>query len=82
MYVVNRLVVIGGEFMKKTVQSFREVTASDEFRMLVQARFDASNREASALDHAKREERAVWQCVVADKNAEIAELKALLNRKK
>ena len=37
--------------------------------------------EASALNHAKQQEREFWQGVVADKDAEIAELKAELEKK-
>ena len=75
--------------MKQAIGAYRAATAADEFRQLERMRADARNREASALGHARREERAKWQGVVAekdaahvaalaDKDARIAELMARL----
>jgi len=64
--------------MTEALQAYRHVAASDEFkekeRMWAKARHD----EAQALYNAKREERKHWQGVVADKDAENAELRAQL----
>ena len=43
-------------------------------------RSDARRNESSALDHARREERAKWEGVLADKDANIAELEARLKK--
>jgi len=66
--------------MKKAIGAYRTVTATDEFKQLERMRADARNREASALGHARREEREKWQGVVAEKDAEIEELKKQLGK--
>jgi hypothetical protein len=61
-------------------------TASSEFRELERLRADARHNEAAALRHARQEERKLanseWQGVVADKDALIAKLRALLEKNK
>ena len=46
---------------------------SREEREILRLRFEASCNEASALGHARREEREKWQSVVADKDAALAD---------
>ena len=64
--------------MQQAIQSYRSITATEEFRTLERMRSDARRNEASALGNARREERAKWQGVVADKDTRIAELEAQL----
>ena len=56
----------------------------DRFKELARLRERARHNEASALDHARREERKLWQNVVADKDAALADkdaqIAALLSR--
>jgi len=58
--------------MKQAIQAYRKVSSTEEFRSLERMRSDARRNEASALGAARREEREMWQVVVADKDAEIA----------
>jgi len=44
----------------------------DEFKELERLRSRARHNEASALGNARREERKIWQGVVAEKDAELA----------
>jgi len=50
-----------------------KITASPEFRQLERMRSDARHNEASALNHARQQEREKWQTVVADKDARLAD---------
>ncbi|MDR1088297.1 MAG: Rpn family recombination-promoting nuclease/putative transposase [Coriobacteriales bacterium] len=67
----------------EAIGAYREITVSPEFRELERLRSDARHNEASALQYARQEERklvdARWQSVVADKDAEIARLRARLD---
>ena len=66
-------------------RAYHQITADPEFREMERMREMARHDEASALRHArdegKAEEREKWQGVVADKDAEIARLRAELDRK-
>jgi len=71
--------------MKQAIGAYRSVTATDEFKEIERLRSRARHNEASALGHARREEREKWQSVVAQKDAEndklrkqLAELQAKL----
>jgi predicted transposase/invertase (TIGR01784 family) len=70
--------------MKQAIGAYRSVTATDEFKEYERLRSLARHNEASALGHARREERALadaeWSSVVADKDAEIARLRAQLEK--
>ena len=70
--------------MSEAVVAFRHVAASDEFREIERMRSKARHDEAQALKNAEMrgEERAdaKWQDVVADKDAEIARLRAQLGK--
>jgi len=71
--------------MEQAIQAYHQITADSEFREMERLREMARHNEASALRHArdegKAEEREKWQGVVADKDAEIARLRAELDRK-
>ena len=74
--------------MQQAIEAYRYVSATEEFRALERMRSDARRNEASALGNARREEREKWQGVVADKDAaladkdaEIARLRAMLDGK-
>ena len=69
---------MGVPVMKQAIGAYRKVTATDEFRQLERMRADARNREASALGHARREERKKWEGVVAEKDTALAEKDALI----
>ncbi|GHU90629.1 hypothetical protein FACS1894202_10730 [Clostridia bacterium] len=58
--------------MKQAIGAYRNITATDEFKEIERMRSLARHNEASALNHARREERAKWQSVVADKDAALA----------
>jgi len=68
--------------MKQAIGAYRKVTATDEFKEIERLRSRARYNEASALGKARREEREKWQGVVAEKDAEIATLRAQLAEKK
>jgi hypothetical protein len=71
--------------MNEAINAYNQITVSPEFRELERARSYARHNEASALGHARREgeakEREKWQGTVAEKDAEIARLRAELDRK-
>ena len=70
--------------MEQAINAYRSITAADEFKEIERLRSLARHNEASALGHARREERAKWQAtlakVVAQKDAEIARLRAELGK--
>ena len=71
--------------MEQAIRAYHQITADPEFREMERMREMARHDEASALRHArdegKAEEREKWQGVVADKDAEIARLRAELGQK-
>ena len=71
--------------VQQAIGAYREVMVSPEFRELERLRADARHNEASALRNAERKaetaEREKWQGVVAEKDAQIAELRARLGEK-
>jgi len=71
--------------MSEAVAAYRSVAASEEFRELQRLRELARHNEAAALRHAAEVERAKWekvvasnQAIMAEKDAEIARLRAQL----
>jgi hypothetical protein len=71
--------------LQQAIDVYRTLTATKEFKELERLRERARHNEASALGHARRKERAKWRGIVADKDAaladkeaEIARLRALL----
>jgi predicted transposase/invertase (TIGR01784 family) len=77
---------LGVSFVEQAIGAYHSVTADQAFRNLERMRFDATNIEASALGNARRKgeeigeerERAKWQAVVADKDAENESLRRQL----
>ena len=71
--------------MSEAIAAYRHVAASDRFIQIEKARSKARHDEAQALNNARRQEREQrdehWQGVVAEKNAQIAELLAQLGKK-
>ena len=59
--------------MKKAVGVLKELSADESTRMLYEAREKARMDFESLRDDAVRDERELWQGVVADKDAEIAD---------
>jgi len=72
---------MGVPIMSEAIVAYRHVAASPELREAERMRSKARHDEAQALQNAKREEREHWQGVVADKDAEIARLRAQLGKK-
>ncbi|GHV48899.1 hypothetical protein FACS1894204_13400 [Synergistales bacterium] len=70
--------------MEEAIGAYRSVTATDEFKEIERLRTLARHNEASALGHARREERALadaeWGSIVAANKAEIAANKAEIAR--
>jgi cob(I)alamin adenosyltransferase len=75
--------------MNQAIETYRSITATEEFWTLERMRADARHNEAAALHNARikgrREESEKWRKVVekkdaalADKDAEIARLRELL----
>ena len=73
-----RIEVMGVPVMKQAIEAYREVTAMDEFREIERLRSRARNNEASALGHARREERKKWLGIVSEKDAALSEQAAAL----
>jgi predicted transposase/invertase (TIGR01784 family) len=73
-----KIATIGGAVMEQAIKAYRQVTATDEFKELERLRSRARHNEASALGHARREEAAKWQGVVAEKDAALADKDAVL----
>ena len=67
--------------MEQAVKEYRRITTTEEFREIERLRSRARHNEASAVRHAKEEEREKWQGVVAEKEATIAEQSATIANK-
>lgn len=66
--------------MKQAISAYQHITATAEFREIERLRSKARHDEAQALSHARQEEREKWQGVLAEKDAEIARLRAQLEK--
>ena len=77
---------LGVDVMSRAVAAYRSVTASGKFKELERVRAKTRHNEASAIYNAEERgavqgaeiERKKWQGVVAEKDAAIAELTALV----
>ncbi len=61
--------------MKEAIRAFRQVSAANEFREIERLRERARHNEASALYHARMEEREKWQAVITQKDEENEKLR-------
>jgi hypothetical protein len=72
--------------MSEAINAYYAITTSSEFRERERLYEKARHDEAQAMRHARlegiKEEREKWQGVVADKDVEIARLRAEIDRKK
>ena len=68
--------------IKKAVARLMELSADEKTRLLYEAREKERMDNESREDWARTEEREKWQCVVAYKDARIAELEAQLAKNK
>jgi len=66
--------------MNTAIQAYRHIAASDEFKERERLWSTARHDEAQALRNAQRQRDEHWQGVVAEKDARIAELEALLKK--
>jgi len=70
--------------MKQAINAYHQITATSEFREMERLRSLAGHNEAAALRNArnegKAEERTIWQSVVADKDAKLADKDAEIAR--
>ncbi|MCL2185455.1 MAG: Rpn family recombination-promoting nuclease/putative transposase [Treponema sp.] len=66
------------KIMDQAINAYYNITAESELRERERLWEKARHDEAQALSNAKEEEREIWQSIVADKDAEIAQLKAQL----
>ena len=64
--------------MSEAIAAYRHVAASDKFIQIEKARSKARHDEAQAIGNAERRRDMHWQSVVAEKDAQIAELLAKL----
>jgi predicted transposase/invertase (TIGR01784 family) len=71
--------------MNEAIEAYRSITATNEFRELERMRFFARHNEASALGHARDEERAItdakWQGIVREKDVALSEKDAVISEK-
>ena len=71
--------------MEQAINAYYNITAESEFRERVRlwekARHDEAQFLYDAEEKGRAEEREKWQGVVADKDAELARLRAELNKK-
>ena len=71
--------------MEQAIEAYRHITTTDEFRTLERMRSDARRNEASALGNARREgyreAEEKLRSVIADKDAEIARLRTMIDEK-
>jgi predicted transposase/invertase (TIGR01784 family) len=85
-----KLEALGAPVMKQAIEAYRHVSTTDEYKKEVERqRSRARHNEASALGHARRMESKKWQGIIAekdaalaDKDAEIARLRALFERQR
>jgi len=78
---LSKIERMGVSVMEQAVKEYRRITTTEEFREIERLRSRARHNEASALHHAKEEEREKWQGVVAEKEATIAEQSATIANK-
>jgi len=82
---LKRIEALGVPVMEQTINAYRHITATDEFKEMERLRSRARHNEAAALRHARAEgaeaEREKWQDVVAEKDTAIADLRDTVSEK-
>ena len=68
-------------FVEQTLEAYRSITATDEFKELERLRTLARHNEAAALEYARSQEREKWQGIVAEKDTALEEKDAALEEK-
>jgi predicted transposase/invertase (TIGR01784 family) len=83
---LKRIMSLEVKEMDQAIKAYEDITATEEFKYRARLRFEAQCNEESALanawEQATRANDAKWQCIVADMQAEIAQLRALFDNKK
>ena len=75
---LKKIEEMGVSFMSEAIMAYRHVAASPEFREMERVRSKARHDEAQAIHNAERKLNEHWQGVVAEKDAENADLRAQL----
>jgi len=78
---IERIRSMEVKVMDQAINAYYNITAESEFKERVRLFEKARHDEAQALYNAREEESQKWQSVVADRDAEIARLKAQLENK-
>jgi len=83
---LERIKALEEPVMEQAITAYQRITATDEFkereRLLHYARINEASALGDAEERGEQREREKWQGVVADKDAEIARLKAQLEKGK
>ena len=74
---LSKIQELGAPVMEQAIEAYRQITATNEFKEIERLRSRARHNEASALGHARREERKRWEKTVAEKDAVLAEKDAI-----
>ena len=77
----ERLEALEVPFVEQTIDAYKTITATSEFKELERLRALARHNEASALKNAREQERKKWQDVVAEKESLIADKEAAIEKK-
>jgi hypothetical protein len=75
---LKQLEGLGVPVVTQAIEAYHTIVVSDEFKELERLRELDRHNEASALEHARREEREKFQGVIADKDAVIADKDAAI----
>jgi predicted transposase/invertase (TIGR01784 family) len=75
---LEKIKTIGGPVMEQAISAYNSIVISPEFKEYERLRDKARHDEAQAIWNAERRSDERWQGVVAEKDAEIARLRAQL----
>jgi predicted transposase/invertase (TIGR01784 family) len=73
---LSKLEEKGVSIVSQAIETYREITASNELKEIERLRFKASHDEATALEAARQKEREKLQRVLAKKDAELERLRS------
>ena len=68
---LQQIEALGVSVMEKTIEAYRQVTATDEFRNLERMRKDAHHNELAALANERRKTEEKYNVIIAKKDTEI-----------